>query len=152
MMGLIGCCAIHSFFPMRFSNEQTLREVLRTVWQTYLEDMKHLVPGQNLKPISNQARAAGVFLGTEFNYLLSAPPEPPADASRANFSLPLEEDGSAFPLRVCFYESEHGLAWSVRYRSAQLEDETVERVSIRVGQILARMTQDVDVRLDNMKC
>lgn len=157
MADLIGCVGLHSFFPMRFSNEQTLRDALRMVWQTYLEDMRHLVPAQNLDPITKQAFASGLFMGTEFNYLLADEPAPAGDASSGaddntrNVSMPLEEDGSVFLLRVCFYESERGLSWSVRYKSALLEDELVERLSTLIGEILVQMTQDIDARLNTMR-
>jgi hypothetical protein len=156
MADLIGCCAIHSYFPMRFSNEQTLRETLRTVWQTYLEDMKHLLPAQNLHPILKRLADSGVFLGTEFNYeradLLAAPEEDASGANgdTTNLNIPVEEDGSIFRIRVRFYESGRELAWSVRYKSAALEDELAERLSVLIGKVLVQMTQDVDVGLNEM--
>jgi hypothetical protein len=98
-----------------------------------------------------------VFLGAEFNYLLSGSLAPAADAPGANgdtsnLNIPVEEDGSMFLLRVCFSESERGLAWSVRYKSALLEDELVERLSILIGEILVQMTQDVETSLNGMNC
>jgi hypothetical protein len=151
--GLIGCCAIHSYFPMRFTNGQTLREVLHTVWKTYLEDMKHLLPAQNLIPIRNRLFDSGVFLATEFNYLRSESPAPAMDTSGANgrpgtLTVPVEEDGSVFRIRVCFYESDSELVWSVLHKSAAVEDETAERLSMLIQEVLVEMTRDVNAGLN----
>jgi hypothetical protein len=115
--------------------------------------MKHLLPAQNLIPIRNRLFDSGVFLATEFNYLRSESPAPAMDTSGANgrpgtLTVPVEEDGSVFRIRVCFYESESELVWSVLHKSAAVEDETAERLSILIQEVLVEMTRDVNAGLN----
>lgn len=155
---LIGCCAVHTPFPMRFQADQTFHEALQMTWSTYLEDTRHAYPGQLLGPMIKRAHENGIFAGTELNFrrfdwfryfdwktpstsgsLLEARED---QCARLRGPANRQDDISIFTLRLLFLEFEDRIEWAIRHRRGVFSEGTIERLSRLIASSFGRMAMN----------